>query len=739
MHQKRWLSACVAILVIFALAPSLARATASKDQKFPAVRAPHAMPLDASLSDPAWKTGLVANDFINFTAKVPPKMDTVAYLLYDDQNLYVAFHCEQAGTQVVATQSTDNLGFGLDDYVAVGFDTSGNGTQVYDFEATPRGVRYQHSTENVKYQPPWQVAVSNVGTGWNAVMVIPLKNLRAQSAKEQSWRISFQRHLASSSEDYSWAYSRQMGYIGDSTYWPTLSGLQLSGALTRPKPRAEFYGLSSSGSDRNRFPQLNGTAGPASARHVGLDATYPFTSSLAFVGTLNPDFSNVESDQQVITPQQFQRALTEYRPFFAQGQNFLTPTIHLGINYPANEILYTPSFGSFGHGEKVEGTVGLNAVGALAVKGPGFSDQAFGINHITADHADRYFVAGVMAHHTGDGSSVIPCPVLNSVQLPSCRDSVLTAGFRISSLKTGAEAAFEYGGESGDYVPNSTQARNFITIESVNRANYDGHLAYRDVGPYYSPVDGFTLINDIRGPAVTINGQGSGSPNSAIKRYDGGVSAERYVDRSGAARFAQDGGYFDLVFKNLLDLNGALFDSEQRQYDIGFPVYSNGQTFSSHTQDLALNYRDGTPKSVDGYYLWGPSAGFLPSRAGLSSFYFQEWGASSSYQLGTRYSVAGNFVMDRLRCFDASCNGHTYLRRVNIGETFGPNSNISLGVRGISGTLLSPSATNFVAAFHRKFATGSELFVDYGAPSTTYQLNRLVVKYVLHLGGGTGT
>ncbi|HEV2908404.1 MAG TPA: hypothetical protein VGX02_03950, partial [Candidatus Eremiobacteraceae bacterium] len=58
----------------------------------------------------------------------------------------------------------------------------------------------------------------------------------------------------------------------------------------------------------------------------------------------------------------------------------------------------------------------------------------------------------------------------------------------------------------------------------------------------------------------------------------------------------------------------------------------------------------------------------------------------------------------------------------------------------ISGTGYSPTAADFAAAYHRKFGNGNELYLEWGTPQTTTQLDRFVLKYVLHLGGaGSGT
>src|SRR5215467_14264037 len=124
---------------------------------FTAARAPHPMPLDASLKDAAWAQGEIKpDDFWDVTKRAPAPLRTQIFLLYDDRHVYVAFHAEQPGVPIVAQQRTNNVGFGLDDFVGVAIDTSGAGTQVYFFETTPHGVRYQQSSDNVRYAPRWQ-------------------------------------------------------------------------------------------------------------------------------------------------------------------------------------------------------------------------------------------------------------------------------------------------------------------------------------------------------------------------------------------------------------------------------------------------------------------------------------------------------------------------------------------------------------------------------------------------------
>src|SRR5579863_2220695 len=119
----RILSSCAFVCMLFAMAQQPAPASVDRKDSFPAVVAARAPALDGTANDPIWQTGLSAKNFVNFTTRKPAALNTVAYLLYDDKNIYVAFVCEQPGVPITAKQTTNDVGSGLDDYVGVSLDT----------------------------------------------------------------------------------------------------------------------------------------------------------------------------------------------------------------------------------------------------------------------------------------------------------------------------------------------------------------------------------------------------------------------------------------------------------------------------------------------------------------------------------------------------------------------------------------------------------------------------------------
>ncbi|HEY0614745.1 MAG TPA: hypothetical protein VGC96_08890, partial [Candidatus Elarobacter sp.] len=177
---------------------------------YQAVRTDKAPALDPALTDPAWDKAVIAGELQTITTQRPSNFKSRFMLLYDDQNLYVGMKLEQTGAPVTASQTTNDIGFGQDDFAGIGVDPSANAGQVYFFMTTPRGTRYQQSTESARFAPPWAAVARVTGDTWSAMMVIPLKVLRRPSGSVQTWRFDFIRRIAALNVNESWAYDATM-------------------------------------------------------------------------------------------------------------------------------------------------------------------------------------------------------------------------------------------------------------------------------------------------------------------------------------------------------------------------------------------------------------------------------------------------------------------------------------------------------------------------------------------------
>ncbi len=730
----------ICLLAAFSRAAS---ATTDRNASFTAtiVDAP---PASFDLASSPWSQAQPIADFENITTQSPAtKNPTTARIVFDHDNVYVAVHAVQTGVPIVRTQSTNNVGFALDDFVGIGLDTTGNG-QTYFFETTPAGVRYQQSAETNKFAPQWSATAQITGGDWDAMLVIPLATLRTQNAQVQTWRFNLIRHIASLNENQTWAYDRLMNdYVpnfGDVRYWPSLAGVKVASRANRPRPRAEIFGLESVGLDRDRYQQATGGFAPQGTRHVGFDASVPLTSTISLVGALAPDFSNVEIDQQTIAPQEFRRGLTEYRPFFSQGAEFFQPSA-FSINGPPNSVFYSPNIGPFDRGTKLEGTFGAQSFGLLSVAGAGFNDSVLGYRHVTSDRNFGYSLQAASVHHADGNLTAFPSAV---------NDFTYNVTVNDSNKKTGLGELLNYGSERGSVANTDPhlayKSENLINVE---KPNYQVALTYRDIGPKWNPIDGFTSLSDIRGPGLLVSLSTTPAARSSIKKAMLFVFGDRLVDRSGAAHQSDFFINADVLFKNLIHLNFGPSTSALRLYDGGASLvgydggYRNGVTVPFNSHSISIGYKDGTPTPYDASLSWGPFETF--SSDGLPrSTYVSQYSLSTSRPIGSKFSASAEIdgTNETFPTHDFARTAHDgqTLRRFSFGEAFGNESNLSLSLRSVNGRggFGSPGI-DVSASYHKRFSNAGELFVNYGTPAASSTIQRVVVKYVLRFGSGSGT
>jgi hypothetical protein len=743
--------ALTAALAVALLPSAPAAAAVPTSFSLPVARAPHPLPLDPSLADPAWAAGLVPNGtgpWQNVTTRGPAAQATTVYMLYDDNALYIGFKAEQAGIPIVATQTTNDVGFGQDDFVGFGVDTSGSGSQAYLFETTPKGVRYEQANENVRYRPRWASAASVTGGTWSAVLIVPLSVLRVPHAGAQNWRLQFVRGIAAKGEHLSWAWDPLMqDQVGanwpsfaDTRWWAGASGIILkSTGKARGGARADIYGLASIGEDRDLFQQADGQFLPMKVRPYGIDVSYPITPTISFVGTANPDFSNVEVDQQTIAPQEFRRQLVEYRPFFAQGANFINalsgPRSPTGTYTTAsNFIFYSPDIGPFDWGTKVEGTFGQQSLGALAFRGYDestgntFSDQAYGYEHATQGGTFLYWSDGVLAHHSIYGD-----------------DTTLEGGVEARDLKHGWVAFFDHAFEEGSWVPQGNADFTEAFLDK-HQGGLEANIGYMDISPNYNPIDGFTPNSDIRGPQAYLNYTGS---MPGVKNYFFFAAWDRFLDRSGAVHQADTQIFLNATFKNGFSLDGVGSAIGQlRSYSVpagpgctgeilytssftGYPCYLDGVTQPFNLTSIPIGYHDGTPRPIDVNYSWGP----------FGDNYVHLFTATTARPLTQRLSLGLEYDGTYQRSFTTGVLDSQWLRRVTLSYNLTSESTFSIALRDINGLggFATQVGNNLAVAFHDRFKTGNELYIDYGTPAAAATINRLIVKYIFHAGADAGT
>ncbi len=312
--------------------------------------------------------------------------------------LQFVFICHDRNPQMIRTHLSRRENLLKDDNVSVLLDPLQDRRRGVLFTVNPTGVQADALwTENVtpdySYDQVWDSAAKVTSSGWIAIVSIPFRSLRFR-AGGQDWGVIFMRSNPRNSE---------------TDYWPRVAA-NVSGVLTQ---EGALRGIAATSESHNlqlnpyvlaqnvhTLDQLNPMNPFFSSRRLegtaGGEAKAILKDTFVIDGTINPDFSQVESDQpQFTVNQRYPVYFPELRPFFLENANYFSTPINL---------LYTRNIVHPEYGIRATGKLHHTNVGLLAIddRSPG---EAYGeADPLHGKHA--LFAVGRVSRDLGKGSSL---------------------------------------------------------------------------------------------------------------------------------------------------------------------------------------------------------------------------------------------------------------------------------------------------------------------------------------------
>ena len=371
-----------------------------------AVRIAEAPVIDGLLADDAWRRAARLSAFVQ-TAPVEGAESTEStevYIAYDGENLYVGVRARYADTGLMRANRADRDQIAEDDTVSLFFDPFRDRQRAYQFTVNGFGVqgdailnstglrnrtqrRALGSQGRPSETPPsgipegdisWDALFVSAGApsddGWTAELAIPFKSLRyppVDEGESHRWGFQVSRSIKGKDETVVWSpvsrniaqFLAQMGVLEGLTDLSTSRNLEILPTVTAFRLGALDAG---------------GAFVEDDIAEAGLNLKYGISSDLTADFTINPDFSQIESDlPQIDVNQRFPLFYPELRPFFLEGQEIFN--VFAPITPIHTRTIIDPRYGG-----KVSGKVGRSSVGLLFAddEAPGKrddpSDPAFG-------------------------------------------------------------------------------------------------------------------------------------------------------------------------------------------------------------------------------------------------------------------------------------------------------------------------------------------------------------------------
>ena len=695
------------VLAVFAALCAQARAEAVGPGTLAIATTQSPPTLDPKVDPATWKDATTIALPWDVQHQRPATEPSTARITTDGTNIYVRFDVKQREV-LLAQQHTNDVGDGTDDEVWIDLWPNGSGGFYYQFAATSNGTHFQYSSENTAYSPTWTSFGTTTGDGFVVTMQIPIKVMRG-SGGPNGWKVQFVRIVRSTGERQIWSYGPAQTNGDDVTYAGALNGIAPAVA-TRPSPRIAIYGLGALGSSNSGL----------TTSRMGGDFSVPITGTSSIYGTIHPDFSNVEIDQQTISPTAYQRSFSEVRPFFTQGASFYDSFDCDACPFVAQ--LYTPSIPTPRDGYAFEGKQGRLSFAGFDAAGTSRNDGAASLSYRSPDNHWRLTTQTVAANQ------------------PGMTDHVDTSGIAFNDNKH-VSAYFDYGNDHGTKVRDGAQAQRYDAGAYYSTNTFGLAASARKVGRYYEPVDGFVQHADIAGYALYENKIWLFDKKSGLNSIQFGTFIDRYHGHTGGLNQTDTTVFLDILTQSRIDISTTV-GSAYLRLDSGVftPISQNGVGVTWHSGTYNTPGSNGfhgsssTPTSIA--YFTGR---FGPGRV-------DSWVRSSTMRAGMRGTLS--LEADDTRGYED--NGTTdvqWLERVGYSYATGKNSSLAVGLRRIIGTppivdiRNVPSFTgawNVSFAYHRR-TPHDEVYFAYGDASQLSTLPQLVLKWIHYIGAEKGT
>ncbi len=287
-------------------------------------KAENPIKIDGVIDEPDWQLAQKATGFFLVlpvdTGRAVQQSEIM--LTYDNKAFYMAiiFYDTIPGKRIAESYRRDFI-FGNNDNFLSFFDTFLDQTNGFSFGVSASGAMWdglmsEGSKMNLNWDCKWDLKLKDYPDKWITEMRIPFKSVR-YPAGSQRWFVNFSRLDLKTNEKSSWApVPRQ---------FPTAS-LAYTGVLNfdqqLPKPRMNLsvipYVFGSYAENRQA-----GTRGTF-RKDFGFDAKLGISSSMNLDLTYNPDFAQVEVDQQVMNIDRFELFFPEKRQFFLENSDLFS-------------------------------------------------------------------------------------------------------------------------------------------------------------------------------------------------------------------------------------------------------------------------------------------------------------------------------------------------------------------------------------------------------------------------------
>lgn len=282
--------------------------------------------IDASLGEDAWSKAEPATNFWQFfpTDSLQAKQQAEIKMLFDDDNLYIGIKVNSSGNDFIIPSFRRDFSAGGNDNITLMFDTFTDGTNAFLFGSNAYGVKREmllsgggtdFRSFNMAWDTKWLCEAKIHEDYYILEWSIPLSAFK-YSEGETKWRFNSYHFDTKDNENNTWINIPQNQFIFSLAYMGDMIFEKPLGKSKSPISIIPFINTLVS-KDFETDESLNDFK-------IGGDAKFTIGNSMNLDLTFNPDFSQVEVDQQVTNLTRFEVSLPERRQFFIENSDLFS-------------------------------------------------------------------------------------------------------------------------------------------------------------------------------------------------------------------------------------------------------------------------------------------------------------------------------------------------------------------------------------------------------------------------------
>lgn len=322
--------------------------------------------VDGELTESFWKNATrmnIAYD-VNPGDSTPAPVKTDVYLAENGQSLLLAFVAYDPNIKKLRATLSDRDSAFQDDFIGIMIDSFNDELKAFEFLANPLGVQMDgikddiNGNEDFSWNSIWKSEGKVYEDRYVVEMEIPFKVLRFSDSKDtKTWGIALIRNYPRELRHQLFSNKLERKINCFLCQFDKVSGLKNieSGNNMELVP---FVTMQKS--ERRQLPNNPNWMSDGVEHDVGVDFRWGVTDNSVLNLTVNPDFSQVESDSiQLEVNNNFSLYYSEKRPFFLEGADYFSTNFN---------ILHTRNIANPDIGAKYTGKTGKHSYAALLAR-----------------------------------------------------------------------------------------------------------------------------------------------------------------------------------------------------------------------------------------------------------------------------------------------------------------------------------------------------------------------------------